>query len=91
LRIGFTIGLFAGLERERFGKLDCHAPQEPAYLVNSADMTATGEVGHIKRVVWPQTRHAEASRYVLAGIRTTVVGVARKCRSAARNINHLTL
>ncbi len=37
LCIGFAVGLFAGLERQRIGELNCNTTQEPVYIINPAD------------------------------------------------------
>jgi hypothetical protein len=87
----FGVGLLAWFERQRFGELNRNSADEPVHLVDPADMTAASEICHVEGVVLAESRHAETRGYVLAGVRTIIVGVAGKRRAIAGDINHLAL
>jgi hypothetical protein len=91
LSVRITFALLAGPKPKRLGKLHRHAPKESPRLVDPTDVAAANEIGHIKRLVRPKTRNAEPSHYLLTRIRTIVVGVTRKRRTPAGNIDHLSL
>jgi len=85
------LGLLAGLEGQWVGELDGDPPQKTADVVNPADMTGAREIFHIERTVGAVAGYAEASGYVLAGIRATLVGIVRKSGRSTGQIDHLAL
>jgi hypothetical protein len=91
LSVQITFALFAGPKRKRLGKLHRYAPKESPHLLDPTDVAATNEIGHIKRLVRLKARNAKPSHYLLAWIRTIVVGVTRERRTPAGNIDHLPL
>ena len=91
LGIGVTVGLFTGFERQWFGKLDCNTTHKLVYIIDPTDVPRAGETCHIERLCRAETGNAEASGYLLAGIRTVFIGSAGKRRPTAGNVNHLTL
>jgi hypothetical protein len=91
LSFRIILGLLAGPERQRLGKLDRHPAEELVYVVDPTDIAVADEIRHIERVIRLKARNTEPSGNVLAGTWTTVVGVTGKGRTGARNIDHLTL
>ena len=62
LGIRFTVGLFARLERQWFGKPNRNPAKELIYVINPADATIAGKTCHIKAVSGAESRDAKASR-----------------------------
>lgn len=91
IRLGFIFSLFARFERQRPAKLNRNAAQEVVYLIDPADVSGTGEIGHVKRVVLAVAGHAKASGYLLAEIGTGVVCPAGKRSTSAGKVDHLAL
>ncbi len=89
--VGIGIGLFAGLERQRFCELDRDATEKVIYIIDPADRTFAGETCHIERFIAPEARNAKAGGQLLAGIWAALVGAAAKGRTGTADVNHLAL
>jgi len=83
--------LFARFEGQRLAKLNSDTTQKVVYLVNPADVSLPGEIGHVKRVILAVVRHAESGGYLLAEMGTSVVGSAGKRSTFAGEVDHLAL
>ncbi len=88
---GFAIGLFTGLEGQRFAELNGNPAYKAVDVIHPADIARTREVGHVERIIGTISRHAETGGYMLSRIRTAILCITGKCRPLAANINHLPL
>ena len=88
---GFAAGLFAGLEWQRFGKLNGNPAYKAVDVLHPADIAPPRKVGHIERIIGAISRHAEAGGYMLPRIWTVILFITGKSRPFAANINHLPL
>jgi hypothetical protein len=90
-RIKLRVVLLAGLDWQRVKKLYRDTAKAGVYRIHATDMTTADKFSHIETCIRPVKRHAEPGRDVLAGIEPGAVRIARKGRSAAADIDHLTL
>jgi hypothetical protein len=91
IRLGFIFSLFARFEGQRLTKLNRDTTQKAAYVIDPADVSLPGKIGHVKRVILAVVGHAEASGYLLAEMGTGVVGSAGKRSTFAGEVDHLAL
>ena len=91
LGFGFTAGLFAGLEGQRFTELYGYPAYKAVDVIHPADIAPTREVGHVERIIGTISRHAETGGDMLSRIGTAILCITGKCSPLAANIDHLPL
>jgi hypothetical protein len=73
LLVGFVSRLFARLEWQRLGKLQCNAADKAVHIIDSANMPFACKAGHIKTFVGSKAWNTEAGCYFLTFERTTLI------------------
>lgn len=83
--------LVPGSKRQRFCESKGNLPRKPVHLVDAAYPTGASEICHLEGRIRAEQRNTEVSGYALAAIKTTVVDVAAKRRTATGDVEHLAL